>query len=90
MPRTPLRLSFPFKCAVRFHQPLVRIRLSLDHVTVVRNDLHNSDLEVVTPGRLDSPFRTSAEPALRLPKMDAKELWNRLVTRALELKANGI
>ena len=90
IPRGGLRLSFPFKCAVKFHRPLVRIKMSLDRVTVVRNDLRDSDLEIVAPRRSASLFSTGAELPARLQKLDAKELWNRLVSRALEVKPSGI
>lgn len=85
LPVGGLRLRFPFKGAVKFHRPLVKIRLSLDGVAPVRNDLRDSDVEVLVRSQ-PNPFKS---PPSRLPKLDTRELWNRLVSRALEMNARG-
>ena len=90
IPRGGFKLAFPFKCAVRFHRPLTKIKLSLDQVAVVRNDLRDSDIEVLAPKRAASPFRSVAVPKVRLPKLDGRELWNRLFARALELRERSV
>ena len=82
-------MPFPLKCAVKFHRPLLKIRVSLEGVTPVRNDLKDSDIEVLVPSRATAPAKLAKLP-VRLPKLDTRELWHRLVTRALEMNAHGI
>ena len=89
IPRGGLKLPFPLKCAVKFHRPLLKIRVSLEGVTPVRNDLKDSDIEVLVPSRATAPAKLAKLP-VRLPKLDTRELWHRLVTRALEMNAHGI
>jgi hypothetical protein len=71
-----------------FSKPLVQEELSLEQVKVVRNDLSDTDLELV-PRKAQAPEPLSAapavaapaEPAASRPKLQPVDAWNRVSAR---------
>jgi hypothetical protein len=62
----------------RFNKPLVQGELSLDSVRVVRNDLRDSDLEIVAAKPVQ-PSPPASVPAACAPRPD--NAWNRVAGR---------
>ena len=85
----PWRRSSPKPVPQRFAKPLVQTELSLDSIKVVRNDLSDSDIEVVParplvvagPGEILEP---GSKPDMQLPALNrepAGTAWTRVSAR---------
>lgn len=72
-------LTFGLLGRVREQQPLVQAELSLDRIKVVRNDLADSDLELVLKKKKKVP------PGGSGGKAEAPPRWSRLTARLFEM-----
>jgi len=80
------RRAKPAQPAVpRFGKPMVQAELSLEKIRVVRNDLSDSDLEVVRVKRAAKPAAQPQVPVAPAPKVekpaDPETTWNRVTGR---------
>jgi len=67
----------------RFPKPPVQGELSLDRIKVMRNDLSDADLEVVTAKLPAAPAATTPAPRAVQKAAGTKSVWGRVTTRIL-------
>lgn len=75
-------LSFGFLRRKKSQTPLVQSELGLDHVRVVRNDLEDSDLELVV---VRKKRKKPAEPIFSTTVTNPNGQWNSLTARLFDL-----
>jgi hypothetical protein len=67
----------------RFPKPAVQGELSLERIKVVRNDLSDADLVVVSARPLATPAAAAPAPRAVEKAVGAKSVWGRVTTRIL-------
>ena len=75
------RFWFSFKSTVRSGQRLVQSELLLDEVKVIRNDLNETDLEIVAPKTAPVPEPVAATNNESLNSTATLTLWRRWTSR---------